>query len=567
MANDFSRLVASIPLSEREAMLERLTERDDISHEPLYSKKPEDAPKNAAADYPKLSWWKRALYFLLAFFTGKKPLAIYEDALIAKLGHEINQNAPGFYDYSKTFFLTQMKTSLIELKEASRFFYTALDSSLSRGRGAFYAFMSSFEMPDVHKALTLVSNAETFSATHSIMDYEELQRVAVETHDNAVNSINDAQKQKMYANVRSLICLKELSSFLFDRVINSFQHEDALNNDVCPSGLIRDQLGLLNNILLSLKEIPPPSLLSTLFIFMLQTENEGDNDVARGPELSALMKKTETSLAAIRHFNQTVPLTLILRCAGKNMSYEPKELTGGEDWFVVYKSYWTKLISENYYDYIARKKNEDLVVELETFLHGGALIKLENTASNENPDGVELNSTLELSFLLTFYKLIFLQELNPVLRSILIDGDFYRIDNKLEFTDCYNTLIKLEDTINTFIRKIQSDGDIGKQYARLKQEVGGSAAIRIRKVAVLLEDSNNEAVAIVTQAGAALNSLNQVVQGIVSGKKTSPYSTLINLSQMGGKANAEFMEDLLAAAEKINAACKTLADIEEVSQL
>jgi hypothetical protein len=120
--------------------------------------------------------------------------------------------------------------------------------------------------------------------------------------------------------------------------------------------------------------------------------------------------------------------------------------------------------------------------------------------------------------------------------------------------------------INILTAKIQREGEIGKQYARLKQEVGGSTAIKHRKLAAMVEGTNADAETIIEQAGDALNSLNAVLQGIVRGEKTSQYSTLSNIAQMGGKTHTEFMEDMESTAEKIKLARKTFNDIEYLSE-
>jgi hypothetical protein len=71
--------------------------------------------------------------------------------------------------------------------------------------------------------------------------------------------------------------------------------------------------------------------------------------------------------------------------------------------------------------------------------------------------------------------------INRVLNPVLVDGEFHRRENQIEFSGNYNELIKLEDVIKQFEAKIAPAGDYGKRYAQAQTDMTSLSAKR-RKI-------------------------------------------------------------------------------------
>jgi hypothetical protein len=554
----FDRLIITLKESERQELLERLSKTSDISMEPLYEKTA-GSPKKIEEEFAALSFLWRIWYFIIGLIFAKPPVKVYENRMISKIGHQINMTAPGYYSYTQGLLLPDMYQALVDLKNAVRFFYNALDLSVNKDKSAFYAFMASFEAPEMHKLFSKLSDPKEFFKSFPNMSPEMLKQTAIDMYSENLLTMTESQREKMYQNVRSLICLKELSCFLYDRLITNFQLEPALQGHVCPAGLVKGQLIALNNILFSLKAVPSLTLLSTLFFFSLREEFESKNEKVNF-ELQKLMAQTEKSLAVIRSFNRKIPLTLILRCISKDTSYEPQELPGGEDWFVVFRDYWKEKIEQSYNNYLIEIKRAEIKQAFDVFFGGTEMIKVEDESHNNS---IPLDNVLLFSFLLTFYKKIFLTGMNQVLRPILIDGEFVKKENRLDFTESYNELIKMEDAINALISKVAPDGDYGMRYKQLKTDVI-SPVIRHRKLQVLHEDIKAESLGIAQKAEAALEIMSAVIRGILLPSEGSKYASLTNLSAMLGKANREFMIALKDTSDKLMLAVDLVGNIMDV---
>ena len=159
---------------------------------------------------------------------------------------------------------------------------------------------------------------------------------------------------------------------------------------------------------------------------------------------------------------------------------------------------------------------------------------IENVISDARPDGLPVPEAFALSFLLTFYTAVFMADINNSLRPILIDGEFFKKENRMEFTEAYNDLIKLEDDIKRFEIDVSSNGDFGKRYSEAKQEIS-SLPIKRRKIQIVLEEASRKASAIINTTRAAMKMMINILNGIVKKDPSGRFDGLSNLSQLAGR--------------------------------
>ncbi|MDR0719013.1 MAG: DUF5312 domain-containing protein [Treponema sp.] len=559
---NLDRLAAGLPLEERHKLLQKLNNQSNISDEPLYV--PDNkgvSALSAEEQYARLPWYLKLWFFILSLFKARPPVRLFEDRQVAHVGRQIEESFPGLYDYQKSRLLSAFHVELEKLRDASRFFYIALDASFNRDKGAFYAFLGSLEMAPVHKKLSAETDPAVLAESCPDLSEQELRKKAFLAMDTALEEIDESMRGAMYFDARSLYCLKELSSFLFDRLIMSFSFDASLGGHSCSASVVKDLLTNLNNILVSLKTIPPMPLLGSLFMFLLQ-EKQGEPGFDINKEISAVLTKAEEALAVIREFNRQVPLTKILRCASRNMSLSPKEISGGEDWFVVYREYWKRRIEALFASFMREKKHRDLLNSFRYFLKGKNLKTLGNTVSETNPDGIPVNGALGLSFLLTFYSVVFMAELNNTLRPILIDGEFFRKENRSEFIEAYNDLIKLEDEIHKFEMDIALSGDFGKRYSQARQEMT-SLPVKRRKIQLVVEEASGEALSIIESARRASRSMVNILGGIISKDSMGKYDSLSNFKKMAEKI-PDFEASVDDALQKFKKIIQILEDIDVI---
>jgi len=559
-SGNFDRLVSGLPMDERQNLLAKLEKQSQLSSEPLYPENKELVPAaSIETEYSELPWYYRLWYFILSFFKAKLPIKIFEDKQVSDLGQKIEGKSPGLYDYQRALLLPAFYRQLERLKTAARFFYTTLDMSVNRDRGAFFAFLGSLEMPEVHNRLQTETDINVIIEKNPEAPEMELRQIALKAMDEALSAMTEDYRNAMYSAARSLNCLKALSSFLFDRLIMAFGSGSSANGETCSASVVREPLLNLCNILVSLRGVPPMPLLESLFVFSLQ-ERTGEPGFDMSREIRGLLKKAEDSLDVIREFNKQVPLVWIIRCSGRDLSISPKEISGGEDWYVVYRDYWKRHIESLFIDFMRDRRRQQLLNAFRYFLKGTSLKVLENTVSESNPDGLPIKGTFGLSFLLTFYSVVFMADINKILRPILIDGEFSKKENRVEFAESYNDLIKLEDDIKKFEHKISPSGDYGKRYIQARQEMS-SLPVKRRKLQIVIEEAQDDAGSILEQAREASRSMVNILSGILGRDTRTKYDTLSNLAKIAGKGS-QFMTTLDETIQQFQQVLKLMDDIE-----
>jgi hypothetical protein len=561
MAEDrtLNRLVSELTLEERQNLLEKLKAQSNLSGDLLYTVKEESPFVKTEDEYVKLPWYYRLFYFIVSFFKSKPPIEIFADSQAGKLGREIETLSPGLYDYQRSYLLPEFFKLITDLKEGARFFFTALDASINRDKGGFYAVLGSLEMGEIHRRLQAETDPNAIAEKFPVASETELRQTAFRAMEDAFAGITEAHRNAMYHNARSLYCLKELSSFLFDRIIMAFGFEPAAAGQVCSVNVVREMLCSLNDILFSLRGPPPLPLLGSLFILLLQ-EKAGDPGFDINREMRDLLAKAENSLVAIRTFNTQVPLTLLLRCANRDMSLSPKEISGGEDWFLVYREYWKRHIELLFAEYMRFRRHRDLLNSFRYFLKGANLKILDNVVSDANPEGLPIPEAMSLSFLLTFYSAVYMSDINKNLRPILIDGEFYKRENRTEFTESYNELIKLEDEIKKFEMNISPSGDYGRRYVQARQDMS-SLPVKRRKIQLVLQDASGGAKKIIDRVRTAIRVMIDVLNGILKKDTEGKYSGLGNISHFSSH-NPAFGDGITESIQKFQKTLQLLDDID-----
>jgi hypothetical protein len=559
----FEKLALGLSQYERLKLLEKTgTFTDNSDRMLIIAEKETDASENTETSYARLPWYKRFWFFICALFTGKTPLDVYTGSQIADIGRGIDLLFPGMYDWQKGCLRQNFMTELKKLKEAARFFYSVLDSNINRNIGDFFVFLGSIEMKELHAKLSERTQPENFAVENPGLADTKLQRMAVSFVEDEIDKISEEYRQIMYDDAHYVACLKHLASFLFDRLIVSFTQTPAYPELVCPAFAVKNQLIKLSNSLYSIKRTPSVTLLTAMFIFILPeytTEQGYDTE----SELEKFTSRAEKAIEVIRAFNHRVPLTRILRCVLHNTSYTPSELSGGEDWLVLYRKTWNDNVNRQFDEFIKDRRRS----RIQAFYNGmfaDASDPTENLYTSGD-DSVPVNDIQSLSCLLSFHKLIFMPVINVFIRPILIDGDFALKENKTEFTEAYNVLIKLDDTIKNILKRVSKNGDFGKRWTQILMETQ-SVTARRRKTGIIMEDVNNAVSAIVLEARKALSSMENILDGILNPAPGKPYDTLKNMAKIKGKGSL-FTDGLKEGLEKLKDMISLLDEIAELNKI
>jgi hypothetical protein len=169
---------------------------------------------------------------------------------------------------------------------------------------------------------------------------------------------------------------------------------------------------------------------------------------------------------------------------------------------------------------------------------------------------------LNIAFLRAFYHSIFSLEINQFLSPIALSGKFIQIEDRTEFTEHYNTLFRLEDTIETFEANISLKGELGQRVEMAKQDMNG-LAVRRRRLQVIADEAADKAKIIITQVRNSIFSLMDMLYVITNKTPPSNYFGITNFNELA-KKNDGLLGGILTSVNKLKEVLRILDTIDNV---
>ena len=555
--SSLDRLVSQMNADERVTLLEKIRANPTLSQEPLHVHMDDDVQGFTFGDrYRRLSPFARMFHHIIGLCTGRTAAEVFEDRQIFLLAKNVEARAPGVFGYRQGRLLNGFFASLIELKQAARFFYAVLDTGPGKDRGAFYAILGSLEMEDIHLRLQNECGPRTILASNPDIQASDLRQAVIRAMDETLQSISEMKRGIMFHHARSLGHLKDLSCFLFDRFILLFQDSSAGRTcRITPP--VKDLMLRLDKTLSSLRDPPSAALLESLFVYELEA-GVGKAGFDVESETESLLNQAGEAIAVIRRFNRRVPLTRMLRCITRNSEYFPARESGGEDWFQMYRNYWKRQLEAELAEYFAQKRHRDIVESLEDFF-GTRLEPLANVASEKNPGGFPLPEAFILSFLNAFHSVLN-GKIRRVLGPVVMEGEFKRQDDKMSITLAYNDFMQMGGHIQILDGKLGPGGEYGKRYEQTRDEPE-SLPVKRRKMQIIQSDASREAWEIIERSHVGMKSIGAMLETISGSDTNIEYGGLSNFDRLAGKKPAAFVRDIKETVRSLKQAVKVLNDI------
>ena len=558
----FDNLVAELSTTERRDLLQRLKSSAAVSTEPLYgpSSLPRTAHPDSAVRIAELGVLSRLVLFLKSVFTGKSREEILREEDLREIGRRVESRFPELLDRRRDLLLEGMADEIRRLRDSARFFYEVLDRSVEKDKAAFFAFLGSIELPETHARL--LSDCDPFALAERAPSSaeSEVRSSVMDAYERAVDELDERGRRAMYHDLRSLLFLKRLSGFLFERILGSFREGAGPGGSAAATfAETRELFIALGDILFSMAQAPTIELMEALFVFLERDEiarPESDAESVIGADLA----KAESALGRIRSFNGRLPFADILRIVTGDPAYAPSELPGGEDWLVIYKSFWWERIENRLQQWKAERRYRELAEEIAAFVGEPGPAGFAHISREQSESSPPVRQEMSLRFLDAFFRGPFLRELNRPLKLLLVEGEFYRKDNRVEFTDAYDCLARLPESLAGLDARLGPAGETGATWIAAKSEMG-PAQVKRRKVQAIARGAEEDAERLVRAAGEALGSLVCVIRGVLKGEAGGRYDSLSNLSFMDGKANKEYLRSLDQSKDRCEKARSFLAEL------
>jgi hypothetical protein len=555
----FQALVLELSPQERASLLDRLQRTATVSTEALYSPRAEDGQHvNYDEAYHSLGLITRFIIIIKSMLTGVTKEDLVRDRCLHMVAKKIESAHPGLVDSRRGVLQEPFFEELQSLRQAARYFYDLLDRTLERNRASFFAFLGSLEFEGVHAELGTAVDPYLYHSNNPGASDSDVRHALSLAFDAALTGIPENQRRAMSADVKNLYALKKLSSFLFDRFLGVFQPSPSGKTELSMYAVL-EQLSSLCSILLTMERPPSARLMEAIFAFSL-------NDEMQKPDfdLEAAVKKemasAERALDVIRDFNTNVPMLQIVKLAYEDPNLQIDQLPPGDDWFPVFKSYWRERMDRNFQRFSVERRINQLENDIVALVGTEDESDLHSVLEQGTDSIPPVRQARVLRFIEAFFHKTFLQEINRYLKMILLEGEFYKRDNRLEFTDAYNTILQTGDSLRALDYRLSSEGELGATYVQAKKELV-AIQIRKRKVDSAVHAAENEAEALITRTTEAMSRMQMILKGILAGEARSRYDSLSNLSRLEGKANKEFQRNLEACKDKLEKAVFLIGEL------
>jgi len=558
--NSFDRLVSGLSDSERKELLGKMKSDDDSSKPAAMHSSDEDVdvgefPEQIKQESIILRLW----LWIKSIISNTSVEELYNERKISVIAHKIEKVAPGLIDYKREQILSPFYNKLIELKLCADFFRPYV-SAVDDADGDFYVFLGSFLMNEVSKEMD--SKVDPYSNPVTLGARPEIRMGLLKKMDEIMSSIPSGQKANMYAGVRACEWLKNFCKFSFPRMLTYFTSiVDGVNT--CQFGSISGEIGDFAKVMCNGMPVDD-EVLHAIYVYAVRNKKSSDLDTSEnGNSADSFVTKAKAQLSMINSFIQTVPLKSLCCVVFNDVHPNIGTFTGGEDWFVKYKSTWKKLFDQKWTAWTNDCKKENLRHSLEInfkrqefpMLPDRPWVKLWGT-------GLPFRYELTGGFLAWYFKEIFpAHEL--VLKTIMLEGDFIRKENRVEFTDAFNTLVQVSIDLDSFVRRLGSGGDIGVMLAKIAEEkmrtLQGS-----QKAEALVRSAESDMASIIVHFGDASRIIELVMSGIFQERTNPNFDGLSNLNHVQGRDNEQFKVKLRNARESVANALGLLKELEPI---
>jgi len=541
--SSFDTLVSGLSDKERLEILQRM--KSSSAALPLNMQLPEkldliDASFDIKTRLEKISFVERIMLWLKATFTNSSIEDAYNKSRVNAYAHEVEHQYLGLIDYRHKLVLDVMLNYFQELRAAAKFFEPYI-AAYEKNPGAFYVLLGSIVMPGEHADIEADVDPYAYPFTEELDP--DLHANLSKKLDDVLSGIPDSHRKIMYASVASVEWLRAFVRIPFERMISKFSFDDSgrktchfenMGKDFCDFASV-----MCNGKVLSTES------LQTLFIFYMKYANQvsaGEGGSVLGEE--DFLQAASLQMVSISTYIKTVPTRKLVCVIANNVQFVPANISGGEEWFVKYKSEWKMLFEHKWSQWMCDYEKERLKKQVAAYFGYESLPLFPYRPWSTVWEGVPFRYELSLGFAYAFYKDYFMTYMKS-LKQIALAGDFAIKENRVEFTDTCNTLYHVNDDLDVLATQLSAGGEYGLLFAKYEgqdQRKSGD----IKSVRECMRQIEYRTANIVKTLLGSLNSLQNLMGGILSEHITSYYGPLINLGRIQAKEgkNRQFVHSL-----------------------
>lgn len=562
--NTFERLVLTLESSQRQDMLRQLAEITELEEEDaIVSRKPAapETVENLTPDIKLLeeSFFVRLWFTIAAFFNSSSPSLLYSDHLVTSLGKKLDTKYNLYIDTRHGFYTDEFYQEILKLKKTQIFFLTLL-SGYENNKGGFSIILASLMMKKTYEAILKTTDPFSIPVEQDIK--KDIRLSFIREMDSVFLLISEDERFQMYQAIQAIEWIRHFCTLPLERILMRFSIVQG-GKPICMIDTIGDELKEIVNVLSSAKKIPV-LLLEGLFLFNIQDKiNDDKFDFEK--ECSVFVSTASDHLSGIRQFKSNLILADFVRYAIRDVTWKPSPVEGGEDWFVLFKNAVKKRFDDKWASWNCLHRKAMLEKNICLYLGKPEMPLLQYHPWNGMWIPLTLQREFSICFLKGFSAGIYTREIMKPLKILLIDGDFYRRENLVEYTDAFSSLENLQQQIDIFENRLSSKGDIGEGFSLISKDMAATIKGKAR-LENLMFTTSSDAEQIISRAKTAFRSIDVILGGILGVVRGGQYETLVNMAAIQGKQNERYRKELENVRRLIRSASELLSDAEVIEK-
>ena len=532
----FEQLADNLDDNERKAMLDEIKE-DLKKHQKVENKddikkvKKEKEYKLLEKEYENTSLIDKIQLFIKKLLTGKSIYILMKEKILKNLGKSVEHDYPGFVDIKESRIKEPFCNEINLLKNSLSDISEMIKVIENYGKAEFYQFIAASEMTELEKTLEKNTDPDFILRTGVISERDKVRTEIIRQYHEIIESIDSMEKEKVYEIIRGFFLLKEIVYYNFDSFQRKFEYEPN-GNKFSSFGncrkFIRELYEVMHNITSS--SAPFKKVLKYMAEFYYE-KGDASGKISKDDYMAKMLVKLNADFKAIETFVKNAPLKNLIKYLYKDLHYEPGIISGGEEWFNVYKNYLKEKIDNKYDVFLSNQKKGDVIKKLRHYIVSIPEEK-DLKFSVEIKDRIYKFEYANLLFYLKELKNTFYQnKIERIVSSILLDGVFYKDANKKELYEAYNFINNLDNDFRDFLKRIDPEGDEVKSIRKYSFEEK-SMKLQKKKIERFISEINSILSEKYSEYYDSFLSVSKVLYGIVNGNVGGKYDTLSNAADV-----------------------------------
>lgn len=558
--NSFERLVSGLTSAERQDMLEKMqasiTETESLVTE---EKIQYDERISFSEQIKQESIFYRIYLWIRSILANTSMEEIYNERKIANIARTVEKQTLNIVDYKRGLLLSGFYDKLNELHLCAEFFKPYI-GQIESDESSFLVFLGSIIMDDIEKRMDLEVDPYSIPLTDGPRPEQRIG--LLKKMDEIFTQIPSDKKAEMYNAVRAIEWLKSFSKLPYQRLLSCFSTV-VEGNYSCSFVSLGNEISTFSRVLCNGLRIPK-EVLEAIYIFSRRNiANRSLDSMEQTSEKAAgFMEKAKAQISMMHMFITTVPLRSIGCIVYSNAQWLPENLTGGEDWFNKYKADWKKLFDQKWEAWSHDCKKEVIRQSLERDFGLAEFPLLPDRPWTKLWGGLAFRYELTAGFFNWYFREQFPQY-EMTLKTVMLEGDFVKKENRQEFFDSFNKLIQISIDLQNLCRNLSSGGEWGVIFSKLMDEHLRTLQAQ-SKIETILRSIESDVRSMLSQFGDAYRILELCFTGIFHEKTDSRYDGLSNMNRISIKNNEKFQENLKKARKSLENVYIFIRELEPV---